>query len=337
MFNLLISCAGRRSYLVEYFQEALAGAGKVVAANLIADAPAMLVADEAVIVPASHEPDYVPRLLEICREHKISMLLSAHDLDTVCLAGHKREFEAIGVVPVIADPEFARIAYDKYLTIDFLTEHGFANCPAALDLDRALEMLVVGDMRYPVIVKPRTGFGSIGLSIAHDEQDLRNAFRQLRRTIQQTPIIHSEGYRLQDSIMIQQFVSGQEYGIDVVNDLNGKLAAVFVEKKLGMRSGETDKAVIVADKLLQELGENIGRASKHPGVLDLDVIVSDGVAYVLEMNARFGGHYPFAHLAGANVPAALIAWAEGREVNPDWLTVEPGAWGYKDLRPTRGG
>ncbi len=336
MFNVLITSAGRRSYLVEYFQEALVGSGRVVAANMFADAPAMLVADDAITVPGSHEPEYVSRLLDICRSHEIRMLISAHDLDTAYLAGRKSEFEAIGVRPVIADADFVRIAYDKYLTIDFLSAHEFPICPAAIGLNSALEMIATDDLRFPLIVKPRCGFKSIGLREVHDEQELRIALQQVRRAIQQSPIVRSEGFCLEESVMVQQLVTGPEYGIDVVNDLNGDVAAIFVEKKLAMRSGETDKAIIVEDPLLVDLGERLGRACRHPGVLDVDVIVEDGVPYVLEMNPRFGGHYPFAHMAGANVPAALIAWARGTAVDPSWLTAKAGVWGYKDITPTRG-
>ncbi len=53
--------------------------------------------------------------------------------------------------------------------------------------------------------------------------------------------------------------------------------------------------------------------------------------YLLEMNPRFGGGYPFSHIAGADIPRYLIALAKRSSVDPRWLQVETGVRGYKDI------
>jgi carbamoyl-phosphate synthase large subunit len=52
------------------------------------------------------------------------------------------------------------------------------------------------------------------------------------------------------------------------------------------------------------------------------VLTSPKGYFVLEMNPRFGGGYPFSHVAGANLPAALVAWVTGQPINPNWLTIK---------------
>ncbi len=333
--NVLLTSAGRRSYVVHYFREALDENSKVIVANTIADAPAMQVADVAIQVPASHEPGYVPALLDICKKHQVQLMLSLHDFDTTLLAPHRQKFINIGVLPVLSDPDFVNICYDKFATANFLKTLNLPYCLTCLSLDETVELLKKGRLKFPIILKPKSGFGSIGLYLAQDERDLYDCCRLLRKDIAGSPIVNSPDFDLDTSIIFQQIVKGKEYGVDLIHDLKGGFATVIIEKKLAMRSGETDSAIIVDEPILVQLAKTLSRHSKHVGVLDLDVIIENGTPYILEMNPRFGGHYPFAHLAGANIPAALIAWAHGREPNPVWLKAEIGVKGYKELVPTR--
>lgn len=53
--------------------------------------------------------------------------------------------------------------------------------------------------------------------------------------------------------------------------------------------------------------------------------------YILEMNARFGGGYPFSHLAGVDLPKAIINWLNGKQVALDLLSPRIGIIGQKDI------
>ena len=136
-------------------------------------------------------------------------------------------------------------------------------------------------------------------------------------------------------LIAQEKVTGTEYGLDIVNDLAGRHVTTFVKRKLAMRAGETDKAVTVSHPALEAVGRRIGEALRHIGNLDCDVFVDGERFWVLELNPRFGGGYPFTHRAGANLPAALIAWAQGETVDPA-LAEHAGGCRHRQMRPPGG-
>lgn len=43
-----------------------------------------------------------------------------------------------------------------------------------------------------------------------------------------------------EPIIYQEVMTGEEYGLDVLNDLNGNYIKTFAKQKVTMRSGETD-------------------------------------------------------------------------------------------------
>ena len=92
--NVLVTCAGRRGYLVRSFQAAVGDAGSVFAADAAQEAPALQAADEAFIVPRVEDPGYVDRLLEICDERSVDLLISLNDLELPLIAWNRERFHA---------------------------------------------------------------------------------------------------------------------------------------------------------------------------------------------------------------------------------------------------
>ena len=101
--------------------------------------------------------------------------------------------------------------------------------------------------------------------------------------------------------MIQEFMQGQEIGVDCYIDLiSREVVSIFTKKKLVMRAGETDKAVSFVDEELFKKVEEFVLENGFTGQIDIDIFENDGTYYFSEVNPRFGGGYPHAYACGAD-------------------------------------
>ncbi len=321
--NILFTCAGRRTYLLKYFKENLSEGDKVVATDMQLTAPAVQVADVKIQVPAVYDPKYIDITLDICKEQKIDALISLNDLELPILAKNKKRFEEIGVRVIVSDPEVIDIAFDKYKTAQWVESIGLNAPKTYVTLSSAKEALAKGEIAFPLFMKPRWGSGSIGLETIEDVEELEEVYQQLFKKIKKT--ILATASVGDEYIMIQEKLTGKEFGLDVMNDLEGNNVGVSVKQKLAMRAGETDKAITVDIPEVYEMGREIGRNLKHIGNLDVDIMQrANGDFCVLELNPRFGGGYPFSYEAGVNLPKAIIQWIKGEPVDAAILKPEIG-------------
>jgi len=311
--NILFTCAGRRNYLINYFKAALNGKGQVFATDMQLSAPAMVDADVAIIVPAIYDELYVPKLKQIIAENNIKAVVSLNDLELPILSAHKNELEALGAKIIVSDESVIDIAFDKVKTADFLTSIGLLTPQTFVSLEEVLQLIDKKQLSYPLVVKPRWGSASIGIDFPKDQEDLELSFRLQHKRLKDTILSGASEKDAGNAILIQEKIIGKEYGMDVLNDFDGNYIGTFVREKLSMRSGETDKALSVIDARFEAVGKTISEHLKHIGNLDCDVFESNGKLYVLELNPRFGGGYPFSHEAGVNTPKIYIDLLNGEK------------------------
>lgn len=317
MLNFLFTCAGRRTYLLKYFKEQLGDDGLIVGTDMQLTAPALSAADIKEQVPAVYAADYIERTLDICRRHDIKALLCLNDLELPILAANRQRFEKIGVTLIVSDPQVIDICFDKYRTARYVESLGL-NTPATfISYEAAVKAINDGTLRFPLVLKPRWGSGSIGIEFVNSMEELEEVYAMLLKKVKKS--ILATASKGDEYILIQQKIEGQEFGMDVMNDLDGNHRAVSIKKKLAMRAGETDKAQTVDNAAVREIGHTLGRNLHHIGNLDVDVLEQDGKYYVLELNPRFGGGFPFSYEAGVNFPGAIVEWLKGNEIDDSML------------------
>lgn len=329
--NILLTSAGRRGYLVEFFKQELAGKGEVHVGNSTPFASAFYYADKSVVTPLIYDKEYIPFLIEYCKKNGITAIISLFDVDLYILSINKEKFKKVGIEVIVSSPKTIEICNDKWATFQFCKENGF-HVPKTYcrlnDVRQAIENL---EVRYPIIIKPRWGMGSIAVYQAENEEELEVLARKVKNEIFNSYLKYESGFNEEECVLFQEKLLGQEYGIDVIHDLRGTYCQTVVRKKLAMRAGETDCAQVLRNSQIEVLGEEIGKKLGHIGNLDMDIFEIEDKIYILEMNARFGGGYPFSHLAGVNLPRAIIKWLEGDKITDELQIIKEGLIAQKDI------
>lgn len=329
--RILLTSAGRRGYLVQYFKEALEGSGEIHVANSSPHSTAMKYGDKSVVTPLIYTDAYIPFLKEYCEVNQIDTLISLFDIDLPILAKSSHEFEQIGVKVIVSNEEVISICNDKWRTFNFLKEQGFHTPLTFLSIEEAILAVNEGVIDFPLIIKPRWGMGSIAVFEADNFEELTVLYQKIRNKVNSTYLSYESQQSEMHCVIIQEKLVGQEYGLDIINDFKGRYRSTIIKRKVAMRSGETDRAETIDNLILEQTGAKLSEALGHVANLDTDVFIVDGQPYILEMNARFGGGYPFSHIAGVNLPKAMIKWLRGEIVDDSLLKARAGVVGYKEI------
>ena len=314
--NILLTSVGRRAYIIDYLRDIykdLGLEGKIIATNSDMNTTAMSVADKAFESPLIYDEEYIPFLLETCKNEKIDILISLFDIDLMILAKNKSRLEALGVKVIVSNEDVINICNDKFEMLKYLEKINLPVPETYLDLDKALEYADFHKKTY--ILKPRWGVGSLSIFEAENKKELEVLYEKAKRSIQKSYLRFESNSDMNRAILIQEKIKGDEFGLDIFNDLKGENLSVTVKRKYAMRSGETDIAEVTENSELKAVGKKIAKSLSHIGNLDMDILLSEGKAYIIDMNARFGGGYPFTHNAGVNELEAIIRLCSGMELN----------------------
>lgn len=318
--NILFTCAGRRHYLIDYFQKAKPKNCTIVGADMQSTAPAMAIVDKKYIVPPVYDSNYLEALLDICQKENIGAIISLNDLELPILSNAINRFEEKGIRPIVSDMSVIDICFDKWKTIEFAKQIGIDTPKTYLKLQDALDAIAKKELSFPLVIKPRWGSASIGIEFPENVEELNFLYKFIRKKVVNSMLGTISKTDIDNSIIIQEKIEGQEYGLDIFNNFNAEVLTTIVKEKVSMRSGETDKAITRNNNSLQMIGKLIGENLGHIANLDCDIFEKDGKYYLLEMNPRFGGGYPFSHMSGTNFPAVLYSLLNNEQCQKQWLT-----------------
>jgi carbamoyl-phosphate synthase large subunit len=307
MLNILISSAGRQTTLIRQFRNALGYSGCLLVADADPLAAAAPAANRAFVSPRFDREEYIPWLFDVCSRHKVGTLLSLNPDELFLLEHYREDLLQQGIFLIGMPLSKLRMCCNKRLLTQLCEPLGIITPP----MWSVADLHSIPQDTFPLIAKPIYGRGSRGLIKLKDLEKAQVFEAEL------------DNERAGD-YLLQPLLEGEEYGLDLINDLSGDHVATFIRRKLRMRDGETEVAETIFDPQLKRLGGCLSAALRHQGIVDCDVMRANGIDYLLDVNARFGGGYAFSHEAGGNVPGAIVAWLKNESPRRSWLAPTPG-------------
>ncbi|MFC4535091.1 ATP-grasp domain-containing protein [Sphaerisporangium dianthi] len=216
-------------------------------------------------------------------------------------------------------PAAARNCRDKLATRRLLRESGLPGVAFAHVRDQEEALRAADAIGYPVVVKPRSLAGSVGVVIVHDAEDLRGLYHHAVEAAY-------PGLDPLDGLLLEEFLSGPEISVDsVVRDGDVRPANV-ARKRLGFDPFFEEVGHLVspwrrepwADDLTDLLVEAHRALGVQTGVTHAEVRLTAAGPRLIELNGRLGGDFiPYlGKLAtGVDLTAAAVDLALG--LTPD--------------------
>lgn len=235
------------------------------------------------LLPAGAAPDFVDTLLTRCTTLEVDVVLPTVDAELRPLAHARDKFTAAGVALLLAEAGALEIILDKLA----LATHcaGVVRIPRTELFGPALDP---GSWTYPAIVKPRTGSGSRGIHIIGSAAELA--------AMERSP-----------GLIVQDFLPGEEYSVDVLADINGHVIASVPRVRARVDSGVSVGGRTVHDPEIEYFGRAVARATGVTFVANVQCKRDrDGRPALLEVNPRIPGTLGLTIAAGVDMPRLAL-------------------------------
>jgi carbamoyl-phosphate synthase large subunit len=276
--NILFLGGAKRVSLAEKFIDEGKKKGivvKIFSYELDENIPISFVA-EIIIGLRWNDANLYKHLLEIIDAKKIDIVLPFLDYATIVSARLKKLTQQKDVFIPVSDEKLCELFFDKHLVNDWCIQNAI-NIPSDTD-------------KYPLIAKPIQGSASKGILVLQTALDLKN-------------LANKEEY------LIQQFIKGNEYSVDVyISTEDKEIISIVPRKRLETQGGESIKSVTIKEERLINFSREIIEKTKLIGPITLQLIENAETEelYFMEINPRFGGAVLNSIFSGANSPMYLL-------------------------------
>jgi carbamoyl-phosphate synthase large subunit len=251
------------------------------------------------------EPLSPEEVLAVCdRERPVGVVTQFGGQTPLRLARH---IEDAGYRILGTPHEAIDLAEDRERFGSLVEELGVHCPPWAIVASAEDALLAAGRIGYPVLVRPSYVLGGRAMRVCYDDAQLESAM----------DAVHG-------SVLLDRFVENAiELDVDVLCDGEEVYIAAVMQhvEEAGVHSGDS-ACVLPAPSLtlavaleVEHVVKRLGPALGVVGLLNVQLAIADGTAYVLEANPRASRTVPFASKAiGVNLVEAACKLATGAKL-----------------------
>lgn len=294
---------------------------KIIACDARDNVIGKYLADEFFVIPSADDPYFIDMLLHTAIKTGANIILPQVTRELLPLSKNRHRFEKYGIKVLVSNEESIEKSNDKWETIQVANSSGVP-CPESV-LTRSEEELIsaVEKFGYPenkVVVKPRLSNGLRGLRILSKETWTVERFLSSKPDFVEISLENLISILRNGDwpeLIVQEYLPGLEYTVDVFRGDNGIVAIPRLRKEI--RSGITFRAKIDLRQDVQKFSINLAEALDLKYAFGFQFKLSkDGIPKLLECNPRVQGTMVTSVFAGCNVIWWAVKEVLGEKVKP---------------------
>lgn len=218
--------------------------------------------EKAYLVPPGDSPDFLNEIIKIIEKEGPDAILSGPEQEILVFSKNKTLLEKKGVMVLCPDYDSVVICSDKEKTCEKFKELGIP----------FPEIYSAENIKFPCIIKPKSGRGSSDVYKIENQEQFDILIKKIKNPI------------------IQEFVKGEEYSIDILSDRDGNCLSVVPRLRINVESGVSMKGRTVYDKEITDYCKKIVKELKLFGPSCIQCIRNNNNQLkFIEINLRFGG------------------------------------------------
>ena len=295
---------------------------RVVATDAAVPCVAQYLADKFYQVPFGSSPDYVERLLDICKRESVEVVFPASHEEALVLAKNRELFEDVGTVIAVSKFPVLELACNKKLAYQKLKDAGlpcadFYTVKSFGAFEEAASKLGI-DSRM-VVMKTLVSRGGRGTRILTKESIVGLLLNEKPGFLEQNYGVVSQMLQGVDDahfpeLVLMEYLPGKIVSVDFLAKA-GKALIVVPKIRVFGNASQTLVGRVHRDVGVEESIAKISEAFGFDYNINIEMAYSsEGVALPFDFNPRIAASVAFCSAAGANLIYYALKMALGEEV-----------------------